>query len=174
MNMSFAPTADRRFINVENRAVLYDAQLQRDADETLMQDSGLAILCFDFADLVGQGNCLFESINSLDNDWRTLVYSEVIPFVEPFENRIKKLYEKWLGVSKGVVELYNRIESEFVSRGFDTNPIHELRKAIREVEGMLIDDSEFFSGAKLVDLRDAAIDDLHKGTGLQFLPDSVQ
>ena len=161
-------TAERRFNYVEARAGLYRTQLELDSDEALMQVSALAILCFDFADLVGQGNSLYDSINSLDNDWRNLVYTEVIPFAESFENRIKRLYEKWLDVSNRVIDLYAKIESEFVSRGFDTTPVHSLRKAVREVQGMLVHDSAFFCGAKLVELRDAAIDDVRNGTDLEF------
>lgn len=167
-------TAERRFNYVEARAGLYSTQCEIGADEDLMRDSAVAILCFDFADLVGQGNGLYESINSLDDDWRKLVYTEAIPYVESFENRIKRLYEKWLEVSRKVLGLYNRIESEFESRGFDTTPIHDLRKAVREVEGMVTDDSAFFHDAKLVELRDVAIDDFNNGTDLTFMADAIQ
>jgi hypothetical protein len=167
------PTAERRFIYVEAREGSYRNQLELDSNEALMQDSTLAILCFDFADLVGQGNCLFESINSLDNDWRKLVYTEAIPYMPSFEARIKRLYVNWLNTSHRVVELYGKVESEFLSRGFDTEPIHLLRKAIREVEGMLTDDSVFFCSEKLVELRDAAIDDVRSGTDVEFVADAV-
>ena len=108
-------TAEKRFIYVENRAGDYRTQLEYGLEgphDNLMQDSATAILCFDFADLVVQGNNLYESINSLDDDWRKLVYTEVIPYEESSENRIKRLYAGWLDVSKRVVELYNKIESE--------------------------------------------------------------
>ncbi len=170
-------SAEKRFIYVERRAGDYRIQYESGSDEVsenLMHDFAVAILCFDFADLVVQGNNLYESINSLDNDWRKLVYMEVIPFAENFENRIKKLYAGFLAVSKNVINLYGRIESQFVSRGFDTKPIHELRTAIREVEGVMIDDASFFTGTKLIDLRDAAIDDVQNGTNLEFVADAIQ
>jgi hypothetical protein len=174
MSQVITHTAERRFNYVEARAGLYCTQLELDSDEALMQDSALAILCFDFADLVGQGNSLYGSINSLDNDWRRLVYTEAIPYAESFENRIKRLYGKWLDTSTRVIDLYNKIESEFLSRGFDTTPVHDLRKAVREVRGMLVDDSAFFRSAKLIELRDVAIDDVHSGTNLEYLPDAIQ
>jgi hypothetical protein len=166
-------TPERRFNYVETRAGLYQSQVEGDCDESLMHDSALAILCFDFADLVGQGNDLYDSINSLDDDWRKLVYADTIAFSESFENRIKRLYEKWLAVSLRVITLYGKVENEFVSRGFDTEPVHTLRKAVREVQGMTTDDSAFFCGAKLIDLRDAAIDDLRSGQ-VEFLADATQ
>jgi hypothetical protein len=170
-------TAEKRFICVEHRAGCYRTQFELgsdDVNENLTRDPAMAILCFDFADLVVQGNNLYESINSLDNDWRKLVYAEAIPFEESYENRLKRLYAGWLDVSKKVVELYNKIESEYASRGFDAAPIHELRRAIREVEGMQIDDSQFFAHPKLIALRDAAIDDARGNVNIEFLADPVQ
>ena len=171
------PNAEKRFLFVENRAGDYRTQYESEAEDgsaALMQDSAMAVLCFDFADLVVQGNNLYESINSLDNDWRTLVYTEAIPYSDHFENRIKRLYERWLDVSKGVNAFYGRIETNFTSRGFDTKPIHELRKAIREVEAMPCDDSRFFADAKLVELRDAAINDYRSNTDVEFVAEAAR
>ena len=39
---------------------------------------------------------------------------------------------------------------------------------------MLVDDSAFFRSAKLIELRDVAIDDVHSGTNLEYLPDAIQ
>ena len=165
-------TAEKRFYYVETRAGVYRTQYESAFEEpcdNLMEDSAAAILCFDFADLVVQGNNLYESINSLDNDSRTLVYREEIPFVESCEKCIRRLYALWLDVSRKVVIVYSKIESDFLRRGFDATPIHELRKAIREAEAMSKCDSDFFTHSKLVDLRDQAIDDLRAGNDLEFV-----
>ena len=166
------PNAEKRFIFVENRAGCYRTQYESESAEgydDLMHESAVAVLCFDFADLVVQGNNLYESINSLDNDWRKLVYANEIDYSVHFENRIKRLYTGWLDVSRKVIALYGRIESDFNSRGFDTDPIHQLRRSICEVEVMECDDSRFFVDANLMALRDAAIEDYRSNRDVEFM-----
>ena len=165
-------SAEKRFFFVENRAGCYRTQFESESArgyDDLMHDSAAAVLCFDFADLVVQGNNLYESINSLDNDWRKLVYANEIEYSVHFENRIKRLYVGWLDVSLKVIALYGKIESDFNSRGFDTDPIHKLRQSICEIETMECDDSRFFVDAKLVDLRDAAIEDYRCNRDVEFV-----
>jgi hypothetical protein len=169
------PNAEKRFLIVERRAGDYRTQVESETGyDSLMHDSATAVLCFDFADLVAQGNNVYESINGLNNDWRNLVYTGAIPYSDHSENRIKKLYERWLDASKNVNTIYGKIETDFVSRGFDTKPIHDLRRAIREVEAMACDDSSFFASAKLIELRDAAIDDFRGNTDMEFVAESAQ
>ena len=86
-----------------------------------------------------------------------------------FENRISGLFKRWLEVSKKTVAFFTRIENDFTTRGIDTEPIHTMRDSIRAVENMLIDDSDFFSSQKLVELRDRAIDDHHSEQDEDFV-----
>ncbi|HEY5312125.1 MAG TPA: hypothetical protein VIK18_06380 [Pirellulales bacterium] len=160
--------AQSRLIFVETRAGLYRQQVESETESEFdggdpVQSSKPAIACFDLVDLIVQGSNLFDSINRLDNDWRMLVYSKVVPYSAAFERRVEKLYSHWLEASDRVSSLYAKLEAEYKLRGFDVELVDKLLRAIREVRGMLTPDDRFFSAQKLVDLRDAAIDESRSG-----------
>ncbi|HEX3657148.1 MAG TPA: hypothetical protein VHV55_15150 [Pirellulales bacterium] len=160
--------AESRLIFVETRAGLYRQQVESETESEndgadAVQSSKPVIACFDLVDLIAQGANLFDSINRLDNDWRMLVYSKVVPYREAFERRIEKLYSNWLEASERVIVLYTKLEAEYKARGFDVDLAEKLLAAIREARGTLTPDDKFFSHQKLVDLRDAAIDESRSG-----------
>jgi hypothetical protein len=151
-----------RFFRVETRNSLYSDQAESEA-ELVIVDSNIALVCFDMADLLMQGASLYDSINALDNDWRTMVFEGQEAYCDHFGKRITRLYRKWHDTSEGVLNLYSRVEREYAARGFETDSAKKLRSAVREVKGALTDDTEFFSHSSLVELRDAAIDAFRSG-----------
>jgi len=161
-------TPESRFIFIEARAGLYRQQIESESDCDLMQDHNMAMACFEMADVLLQGCGLYSSINSLDEDWRMLVFKKAIEYRPEFERRIGRLYKSWLDASVGLMRLYDeRIGMEYAQRGFDVERVAELRKSIREVQGALTDDAAFFRHEPLVQLRDEAIDACRGGDALE-------
>lgn len=146
-----------RFFRVETRNCLYCDQAESEAD-MVIAESNVALVCFDMTDLVLQGVALYDSINSLDNDWMTMVFEGCESYNAVLDRRIERLYRKWFDTSSLVLSLHSRIEKEYVDRGFDTDPVARLRSAVHEVKNSLADDADFFSHPRLEELRDAAID----------------
>ncbi|HUY37097.1 MAG TPA: hypothetical protein VMV69_30560 [Pirellulales bacterium] len=159
-------TAQSRFFRVEARAEMYRGQTESEAG--VVAESSRVVVCFDFRDLVIQGNGLFDSINSLDDDWRLLVLSKALDFDPSFEGRIKRLYRSWLVTSRRVLEIFAELEDDYLARGFDIDPVRNLRSACGEAGGLLTSDSEFFNHG-LTDLRDEAIDSHERGETLEMV-----
>lgn len=152
---------EARFVRVEIRIGLYREQAESEAD--VIAESNATVACFEMADLVKEGVAIFESINSLDDDSRVLVYENHIQYSASFHKRLRRLYDKWHTITASVIGLYSQLEQAYVSRGFEADPVSRLQSAYREVSGLLTDDAKFFTGDVLVELRDAAIDAHRRG-----------
>ncbi len=150
-----------RLDSVETRNNFYRSSSEHDK---LIDDSNRAQLCFRFADLALQGADLFDAINSLDEDWRMLIADPAneVRYDEAFEQRVLRLYRSWLETSKGVLQAYDTLRDDYVARGFDQDHIERIQSGVREVEGILTPDSEFYS--ELWMKRDSAIDEHRNGT----------
>ena len=153
-------TAQDRFRSVQRRNAEYEHDAARDS---VIAESERAIHCFDFAELVKQGADVLESINGLDDDWRRMIFTKVLPFEQAFEDEIRNLYVAWLATTEKVLGCYQVIEADFLARGFSVEHVAFLQAGVREVRGILTSDAEFFNSSALVDLRDKAIDDFHNG-----------
>ena len=92
-----------------------------------------------------------------------MVYEKHLAYSEAFEKRVGRLYRTWYETSMQVLSLFDSLANDYQTEGFDTQPIERLRSACREAAGILTDDESFFSHQKLVELRDAAIDDHRSG-----------
>lgn len=140
---------------------MYVAQVESEGRHIAELKSAEA--CFELVDLMLQGLSLYESINSLDDDWHLLVHEKQMEYSETFSDRISRLYKDWFAMSGYVLEIYSQLETAYRDLGFDSKPVGRLQSAYRETKGMLTDDAEFFKGEKLVDLRDAAVDSNRRG-----------
>jgi hypothetical protein len=144
-----------RFKSVRTRNGLY----RRSEYEAVIDDSNRAQLCFQFADLVLQGVDLFDGINSLDEDWRMLISDPAseVQYSDAFEGQITELYRTWLETSHKVLGTYDRLKGDYI----DQTRINRLQSGVREVEGILAGDAEFFT--ELWPIRDEAIDQYRNG-----------
>jgi len=150
-------TAEARFVYVEQRAVLYRTTVAKDAG-ALNDLRDMAMLCFDFADVVIQGCDIYRSVTQLDEDWRMLVLKKEIEFCPAFELRIENLYRDWLQTSLQAITIYEQFDGEYQRRGFDAAGVETLRRYCREAAGILTKDAEFFSHEKLFELGRSALE----------------
>jgi len=166
--------AEARFRSVERRRDAYAASEAAfrnvcagpSAIEGLTE-SAARLVCFDLVELVDQGGELFDSINRLDNDWRALIFDEVLVYDEAFDERIRGLYRTWLEASEHVLEAVGWVEAIHPQAEPTRGSCARLASAVREVRGLLIEDKEFFGHEKLVELRDAAIDEFRADQTLE-------
>lgn len=163
-------SAEARFIFVETRAAIYRQQAESGVGAIIVEQSQAAVTCFDLADLISQGVDLFESIGSLDEDWRLLVFENTLPYDKNFEQRVVNLYKLWLAVSEHVLSIYERLAAEYNGRGFDGARVQKLHSAVREAKGVLTDDAAFVADDALVNLRDEALDSHAKGQTFEHGP----
>ena len=103
----------------------------------------MALLCFEFADVAGQGCHIFESIKELNEDYRSLVAREELDYDEALEWRIVELYSEWRKASLRAIQGYDQIVRDFKSRGFDTERIGRLRGYCDEATAILKDVAEW-------------------------------
>jgi hypothetical protein len=156
--------SEARFYSVEARNGFYRQQAEY---ERVIADSKNATFCFDLADVILQGVGLFDGINSLDEDWRMMVYRKECPYSASLENRIHHLYVEWLETSEKVIKMYDQFAAEYAARRFDVARVSQIRKAIAEVRGILTADGHFFASEKMAALRDAAIAEHRSGECLE-------
>lgn len=159
-------SAEARFKSVENRRAAFEASERavEDSIGDVIQDAQWVVLCFDVKDLIRQGYDLFKSINSLDEDWRALVYDKTLPYDAAYENRITNLYRACLESAQKSLAIFDRIRHDFCALGHATDGIDELRSAVVEMRGILTPDDAFFAGPTIGKLEQEAICEFRKGS----------
>jgi hypothetical protein len=144
-----------RFTQKEVGRYQEDVEEWKQAHESLRRD------CWFWEKLIGKANRLFNQILDLDSDIRESVFSGEITAQE--EERLHKevvsLVQQWLQISQDFLRQVVRLEGEYgVVEG-----AQELRQHIKDAEGILTSDEQFFQGDELARLRDQAIDDHRAG-----------
>jgi hypothetical protein len=115
--------------------------------------------CFDYEALVATGIFAFRQISRVDEHWHEKLFLEKVAHNSDFEHGIYDLYRKWAVVSDVVSREIAKLEAQ----GFSVDGAKEFRECIAEARGALLPDRHFFTGKKINDLRDEAIDKHQRG-----------
>jgi hypothetical protein len=75
------------------------------------------------------------------------------------EASAERLYRTWLSGAETVMPFLIELEG----KGYQVERSEDFRRGYREVKGILTPDDEFFSGNRLIELRDKAIDAHRRG-----------
>jgi hypothetical protein len=134
------------------------ARIYCEESELWRKDHELAMLYFDFQDVIDEGIALFDSINKIDEDWRARVLKHELEYSNDTEQKI-------IGVFRLTSEAFAKIEQllTFFEKQFSVVNAAEFRSRWRELGGVLTPDNEFFVDAAFVALRDTAIDENTNG-----------
>lgn len=142
-----------QFRSVRNRLKGYadDVQEWKSEHDRAMQ-------CMDFELLLQHGLSLYETVNWIDETWRSRMFAKNQAFDQEMADLVEDLYKWWLRPCDVLLEELRNLE-----RDFSVEYAEQFRSACREVKGLLTPDDEFFSGGDLVTLRDKALDAHERG-----------
>lgn len=114
-----------------------------------------AMSCWDFEELLRLCVETFERLNREEENWRHSVLCGGHAYSAEEENAFVALYAKW----KDLCENFLAPLAHFEGSGFVIECADQFRACIREAEGLLTPDAQFFDGDALARLRDEAIED---------------
>ncbi len=117
-----------------------------------------AMACCDLENLLVYYIEAFQRINRIDEAWREGVLKKRLSYDAEFEGMIGNIYRDWLEMCERFVDSLCKLQETYIIECAD-----QFLGCIREAKGILKEDSDFFSGEELVDLRDAAIDGHQRG-----------
>lgn len=114
-----------------------------------------AMMCHDVRDSLAVGLLILDLLNKVDESLRLDAFTNTtrIDSTEVFQ-QIEELYDKWLTASLAHLEVVATLQRQ----GYSVEGLDRFRGAVADVQKMMTPDKEFFSGAKLADLRDDAIE----------------
>ncbi len=118
-----------------------------------------AMSCWSFQDLLLLCIETFDRINREDEGWRQSVFSGKYSYSSEEENVFVGLYTNWLETCKNFLAQL----SHFKERGYSVECAVRFYECIREAEGILTPDTDFYVSDTLVCLRDKAIDEHRRG-----------
>jgi hypothetical protein len=138
-----------------------NSELQRDIDlyveiaEKWKQDHEEVMASYSFEDLLAKGVSLFNLIVSAEERWRLEIHRGVIRYSDETYARHVELIRHWLATGERLLPNLKRFEDA----GFFVKHAKRFRRCIREAQGILTPDDQFFSHDRLVEERDRAIDE---------------
>jgi len=143
---------------------------QHDVEEWKQQLDELESKCWVWEELIAKANYLFERFVKLDDDIQRSVLTGELEYDPAVQEEMSALLREWLDVSCCLVPHTDRIAADYGS----ADGTDELRTNIKAAEAMLTPDDEFFTGEKLVSLRDAAFDEHQRGETRALLEDEFR
>lgn len=146
-------------INLVQRLIREKVDSYEDEYDLWKADHKLAMLYFDFCDLLRDGLELYRDICRLDENWRRMVYRDEIPYDPDMAAKIAELFPR-LG------RMLFSIESDllpFFAKNYGVEDGEEFGKYCNELRGVLTKDSHFFDHDALIKLRDDAVDEYARG-----------
>lgn len=121
---------------------------------------GVATLGADSSEEVASANALFDEVSDVDTRWHIAMFGGEIPWDEAECARLADLYRDW---AEGGKLLLAAVEASVAPEALAL-----LRRNLREVEGILTPDEEFFDHPKLVERQQEALDAYHRGETVEF------
>jgi hypothetical protein len=118
-----------------------------------------ALSCWEFEDLLRLCVETFERIGRQDEGWRSAVFCGERPYSAEEEKGFVALYVAWRDVCKNFLGPLGHFEE----RDYRIECAEQFRACIREAEGILTPDAEFFDADTVARLRDEAIEEHRRG-----------
>jgi hypothetical protein len=118
-----------------------------------------ALSCWEFEDLLRLCIETFERIGRQEEGWRNAVFHGERPYSAEEENGFVALYAAWKDVCKNFLGPL----AQFEARGYGIECGGRFRGCVREAEGILTPDAQFFDADTVARLRDEAIDEHRHG-----------
>ena len=131
-------------------------------DEQWKANHLTVMACWEFGDLLLFCVEAFEHINRVDEAWREDVLSKGEPYDADIESKIGDVYRSWFETCRHFLDALR----DFQNRQYEVEHANKFMECLQEAEDILREDSDFFSGDGLADLRDAAIDEHQRGETL--------
>lgn len=129
------------------------AQAIRAEVEGWKKDHDEAIDCYDLEDFLGTGVRVAEGLAIMDEQYRARVFAGKAEFDPKYNELFMETYRFLTDAYQEFLGTIERFEKQFGK----VKNAEEFRSRLREMQGILTPDSEFF-GDGLVPLRDAAVD----------------
>ncbi len=127
-------------------------------------EHAIAMMLFDFQELMREGVGIFDDIQKIEDDWRSAVLREVIDYSEKVEAEAAAVFRGWYLASQRVLRQFDtEIRDEYCSRKFDLTQAEALRDRVARAEAFLTADGEFFAQDATFDMADNAVEDFKAG-----------
>lgn len=148
----------------DNSSPGFDSVRQRLEDygeqvDVWKNDHQRAMYCMEFELLLEHGLSLLAQLNSIDEKIRLKFFRGEVEYDSQYDDILTGYYQQWLKPCDKLLAELKSLKNE----GFSVERAEEFRSACREVQGILTDDDEFFTGDALKVLQDQAIDEYRAG-----------
>jgi hypothetical protein len=107
---------------------------------------------------------VYDMLIQLDEQWRAAITAKPESYDTRAHQELDKMFAEWLAAAA----TFDKLLSEFESQKLVVAHAEEFRRRLREARDAATPDSEFFNHSKLVELRDAALDEHARGETLEF------
>ncbi|WP_145257525.1 hypothetical protein [Planctomycetes bacterium Pan216] len=118
-------------------------------------------------DFLFEGVYIFKMVNDFDMYYRERVITGKEEFDPGMIDGYKHVIGRWLQIANHLENLVLQFERS----GFEVSRAEEFRSTMREAEGILTPDDDFFSGGKLDAIKEVAIEEYKRGEFTEGLID---
>jgi len=146
-------------VNDALNLAIHKANTYSEESELWKKDHALAMVYYDFRNLLESGIEIFDSITKIDEDCRLQILQGKLPYDQDVAERISNVYRLLVAAYERIVPLLPFFENEF---GAVTGAAEFLRR-YQEAKGIVTPDDKFFVGDALARLCDTAIDENRNG-----------
>lgn len=140
-----------------------ELRLYVDVSQQWKADHQEALGCYKFEDILARGVQVFGLIVNTDENWRAAICAGRIQFEEAARDEILAAFRLWLQPCDAILQHL----AYFEGAGFDVKHAYDFRSCVRECQGILTPDEQFFVDDRLVELRDEALDQHRDGNCLE-------
>ncbi|MGD9648537.1 MAG: hypothetical protein AB7U73_22695 [Pirellulales bacterium] len=106
----------------------------------------------------------YDMLIQLDEQWRAAVAAKPKSYDAPMHQELEAMFAEWLAAAERLEKALLDLEQQQSS----VEHAAEFRRRLSEARDSATADTEFFSHSKLVELRDAALDEHARGETLEF------
>ena len=125
--------------------------------EAWTTDYNAVMLYYDFRDWLESGIKLYRNICLLDENWRIAVLTKKIEHDTDFAGDLRELFVK---MARLLCRTRDTLLAHYEDEYGDVEHAEDFRRCCNELTDMLTPDADFFNHDALVDLRDAALDEV--------------
>ncbi len=100
----------------------------------------------------------------LEERWRAAIAAKPESYDQRAHQELDAMFAQWLAAA----EKFDKMLTELESQKLVVEHAEGFRRRLRQARDISMADSEFFNHSKLVELRDAALDEHARGETLEF------